>query len=211
MSGNFFYFLQCVIKHIFSPSADVTGTDDFDGACGYPGCRQVSSSRRDLAKHRRKMGHPKLRPANEDEWAEEMEEIEEDSPSKLLSSPSSSGARRALKYHCDSKDCNYVSRYRQNLDRHCRKLGHFAKIILETSKTRREDMERKMNEEEESAKDDVAVVTPPSPEKDVSGGRAEADPLVEGEGEEGRVILEDAEEAGGEGEGAQQAGGELVR
>ncbi|XP_059080477.1 uncharacterized protein LOC131878504 isoform X2 [Tigriopus californicus] len=39
---------------------------------------------------------------------------------------------RELKYRCDT--CGYVSRFRQNLDRHCKKRTHYSEYLLRTSK-----------------------------------------------------------------------------
>ncbi len=42
---------------------------------------------------------------------------------------------RPLKYMCDSPGCDYRSRFRCNLVRHCQRNTHYAKTIIETSKT----------------------------------------------------------------------------
>lgn len=101
--------------------------------CGYPGCDFKASSKRDMANHRRKLGHPKQRdpvdagPSDQNGFNDD-DDIDVDlhvnlEPEIELSTPETMDNDHR-KHVCDS--CGYRSQYRQNLDRHCKRKDHFS-------------------------------------------------------------------------------------
>ena len=102
---------------------------------------------------------PRIRPTPTNPWAtesppqrrqsapvkingvKEEEDFDEASmfvPQVELSVPNSSkhvpASQRDLKYICNNPGCDYKSRFRQNLDRHCRKMTHYSEYLERTSK-----------------------------------------------------------------------------
>ncbi len=188
-------------------------------SCGYPGCGYAATTKRELASHRRKMGHPKPKKVShvvdEDEEEENADNANDDdvivntsvdksadnSMDKSVdrSTPSVGRGFKDLKYKCDTPNCTYVSRYRQNLDRHCKSHSHYSKLIINTSKIPREDMVKQMRREEERRKSKESPSTA-AEGNDTTTAPAEeenevpVDPLVEGASEELMEVDEEVRE-----------------
>jgi hypothetical protein len=97
----------------------------------------------EMAKHRRNKGNPKSvasaaasgaalqATAGRVGGGESSEEDTEDEMELSLTSTETSSSSLLLKYICE---CGYISRFRQNLVRHCKKSEHYSEYLAKTTK-----------------------------------------------------------------------------